>query len=147
MNFWHARIPKAVRKHPKSGEDSLLLTRPATKSILTRLSDISLRNLFPKKSNLSYRGDSNNPLNIELEITLRCNSKCPQCSRHCNIISYGNLDMTLEQINKLISQVLSSDIVVGHITIMGEEPTIHPHFEEITLLLNESLVQTQKFDP
>jgi organic radical activating enzyme len=55
--------------------------------------------------------------------------------------------MTLEQINKLISQVLSSDIVVGHITIMGEEPTIHPHFEEITLLLNESLVQTQKFDP
>src|SRR4030042_6884932 len=90
MNFWHARIIKAVRKHPKYGKDSLLLTRPATKSILTRLSDISLRNLFPIKSNLSCQGHSNNPLNIELEITLRCNSKCPQCSRHCNIISYGN---------------------------------------------------------
>lgn len=138
------REPPAVGKHPEFGKDSLLLTRPATKSILTRLSDISLRNLFPKKSNLSYQGDSNNPLNIELEITLRCNSKCPQCSRHCNIISYGDSDMTIKQINRLISQVLSSNIEIGHITVMGGEPTIHPHFEEITLLLNESLVRTQK---
>ena len=97
-----------------------------------------------KKSNLSSQGNSNNILNIELEITLRCNSKCPQCSRHCNIISYGDSDMTMEQINRLIRQVLSSNIEIGHITIMGGEPTIHPDFEEITLLIYESLVQTQK---
>ena len=52
--------------------------------------------------------------------------------------------MTTEQVNKLVSQAFSSDIVIGHITIMGGEPTVHPHFEEITLLIYESLVQTQK---
>jgi hypothetical protein len=37
-----------------------------------------------------------------------------------------------------------SGIKIGHITIMGGEPTVHPHFEKITLLLYESLVRTQK---
>lgn len=83
-------------------------------------------------------------VNIELEITLRCNSKCPQCSRHCNVFSYGPSDMSMDQIHRFIDQVLSSYANLGHINVMGGEPTMHPRLEEIISLLYESLVLRQK---
>jgi len=83
-------------------------------------------------------------LNIELEITLRCNASCPQCSRHCNIFSYGHSDMTMEQINKFINEVVLSSVPVRKIMIIGGEPTVHPQFQEIVFSLYESLLKTRK---
>ncbi len=83
-------------------------------------------------------------ISIELEITLRCNAACTQCSRHCNSFSYGESDMTITQIQKFIDQVISAPINLGHVTVMGGEPTVHPRFEEIVHLLYTSLVLDDK---
>jgi organic radical activating enzyme len=88
--------------------------------------------------------DQKNTINIELEITLQCNISCPQCSRHCNLFSYGNSDMTMEQIRKFIEEVRSSKVPVNKVMIIGGEPTVHPNFQEIVISLYESLVKTQK---
>jgi len=81
---------------------------------------------------------------IELEITLRCNSYCSQCSRHCNILNYGNTDMSLNQINKFINQVEKSNQILNRISIMGGEPTLHPKLSIITQKLYNKLFITGK---
>ena len=103
-----------------------------------------VRNIFRKSNDSPFvKSGCNVPadreLNIIMEITLRCNSTCPQCSRHCNVFSYGDSDMTLAQIDKFISQVFSSGVKLGHILIMGGEPTVHPDFVKIVTMLYEKL--------
>ena len=78
-------------------------------------------------------------MNIEMEITLRCNARCPQCSRHCNLFDYNETEMTMEQVDKFIRQVQSGGNKIGLISIMGGEPTIHPCFGEIVDLLYREL--------
>jgi hypothetical protein len=78
-------------------------------------------------------------MNVELEITLRCNARCPQCSRHCNIFDYGPSDMTLDQIHRFIAQVKEHGEPLDILSLMGGEPTIHPDFEKIVLLLFDEL--------
>ena len=78
-------------------------------------------------------------MNIEMEITLRCNARCPQCSRHCNLFDYNETEMTMEQVDKFIRQVQNGGNKIGLISIMGGEPTIHPRFGEIVDLLYREL--------
>lgn len=78
-------------------------------------------------------------MNVELEITLRCNARCPQCSRHCNIFDYGPSDMTPEQIRRFIAEVRTRAEPLDIISVMGGEPTVHPDFERIVSLLFDEL--------
>jgi organic radical activating enzyme len=85
-------------------------------------------------------------LNIELEITLKCNAGCLNCNKFCNMedlgIIYGDeMDLSLDDIDKFIDQVKA----LGHvrdIRIMGGEPTVHPLYEEICKKIKEKLVDT-----
>lgn len=79
-------------------------------------------------------------MNIELEITLRCNATCPSCSRHTHLSEYKNSDMTLEQIDKFIQEVKNHNNI-DLISVMGGEPTVHPFFEVIIFKLYEELLQ------
>jgi len=79
-------------------------------------------------------------MNIELEITLRCNIACPGCSRHCSYLDYSDSDMTLEQIDKFVAEVKNHGDV-DLISVMGGEPTIHPDFEIIMLKIYSELFQ------
>lgn len=74
-------------------------------------------------------------MKIEFEITLRCNAKCPSCSRHCPYGLYGpESDITIEQTERFVEECKQhGDIEIIH--IMGGEPTLHPKLLQIVQLL------------
>lgn len=84
-------------------------------------------------------------MNIEFEITLRCNAKCPSCSRHCPYLDYGDdSDVGLGQVARFIMELKSYSVDhtrVDMIHVMGGEPTLHPFFEQIVIALQERLLQ------
>jgi len=74
-------------------------------------------------------------MHIEMEITLRCNAKCPSCSRHCHYGFYDeSSDVTMDQVARFAQEVIKhGDIDL--VSIMGGEPLLHPHLTEIILLV------------
>lgn len=78
-------------------------------------------------------------MNFHLEITLRCNARCPQCSRHCNVLDYGDTDMTMGQVDRFIDDVLRHDQKLGKIALQGGEPTLHPLLKDFVDRLYERL--------
>jgi hypothetical protein len=79
-------------------------------------------------------------MNIEFEITLRCNAKCPCCSRHCHYGLYGHdSDVTLEQTERFIEEVKGHG-GVDIIHVMGGEPVLNPYFRCIVLEVKDKLL-------
>lgn len=79
-------------------------------------------------------------MNIELELTLRCNAKCHSCSRHAHYGLYDDKsDVTLAQIAAFIVEVQNHGNV-DLISVMGGEPTVHPEFPAIVFLLKQKLL-------
>ena len=83
---------------------------------------------------------------LDLLITLRCNAKCLNCIKFCNMksltgLDYSDSDMTINQIKLFIQQVknLNSKPAINTLYITGGEPLLHPLIEEITTLLNKEL--------
>jgi len=75
---------------------------------------------------------------IQIEITYRCNLLCRNCNRHCNLVNLPYLkdsDMSIGQIKKFISQVKEKNVHLDAVEVMGGEPLLHPHIEEIISLL------------
>lgn len=87
-------------------------------------------------------------MNIEIDITLRCNLSCLNCNRHCNMgdlgIEYSNSDMTIEQIYKFISQVKNGPTLVENVRLTGGEPLLHPQVIKISRLLKEELLDQKR---
>jgi hypothetical protein len=52
--------------------------------------------------------------------------------------------MTVGQINKFIDEVKKSKTPVRKVMVIGGEPTIHPQFEEIMMMLHDELLKTGK---
>lgn len=82
-------------------------------------------------------------MNIELEITLRCNVSCPQCSRHCPVVDYSDSDMTMGQILTFAKHVVETRSEIGILSIMGGEPLLHPHFVDIVRFLHRELLPSR----
>ena len=83
-------------------------------------------------------------MNIEFAITLRCNAKCPSCSRHSHL--YGEeSDITMEQLKRFIEEVKGHGNIYC-IWITGGEPTIHPSFIDIIKKLKNELLETDIID-
>lgn len=83
-------------------------------------------------------------MNIEFEITLRCNAKCPSCSRHCPYLDYDReSDVTMGQLSRFMAEVKSyseQHTRVDMIHIMGGEPTLHPLFGAIVSFIKDRLL-------
>ena len=73
-------------------------------------------------------------IHIELEVTLRCNTKCPHCDRHCDILSQPDTDMSIDQINRFCEEVIKRGHV-GLVSVLGGEPSLHPDIEYILMRL------------
>lgn len=73
-------------------------------------------------------------INIELNITLKCNLACPSCNRLCNVYRDREEHMSVDQIKKFIQQAKVGG-GVNKIKIIGGEPLLHPQFDEIYNLL------------
>jgi len=69
------------------------------------------------------------PYSAQIELTLRCNAKCPFCSIHTIPESYVNNDMSTEQVKNLIDQI--ADLNVPALSFTGGEPTLRKDLPEI----------------
>lgn len=86
-------------------------------------------------------------VNIELEITLKCNASCVNCNKFCNMEDLGivyddEMDLSLEDVDKFIHQVKNMGNV-KNIRVMGGEPTVHPLYEEICQRLKTELMDSK----
>lgn len=65
---------------------------------------------------------------LDLQIILRCNAKCLNCIEFCNMkhltgLDYSDSDMTLDQIDKFISNIKEfNKPVIENLYITGGEP-------------------------
>jgi len=80
--------------------------------------------------------------NFELEQTLRCTQSCPECNRFCHLDWYdqSDSDMTMEQVERFVTQVETSGRRIGQVTLIGGEPMLHPQLAEIIDMLQRRLV-------
>lgn len=87
-------------------------------------------------------------MNVELNITLRCNLRCTNCNRLCDKFPGREEDMTPEQITKFVEQIRHSKRPVRRVKVVGGEPLMHPRIGEIVDILGgavkEGLIQTVK---
>ena len=75
-----------------------------------------------------------------ISITNYCNLQCPYCfaSDHINENKYF-IDM--DQFNRILNFIKTDDAKIG---LIGGEPTLHPHLEEILIRLNEYCKENDK---
>ncbi len=69
------------------------------------------------------------PYSAQIELTLRCNAKCPFCSIHSIPESYLSKDMSTEQVKNLIDQI--ADLGVLALSFTGGEPTLRKDLPEL----------------
>lgn len=69
------------------------------------------------------------PYSAQIELTLRCNGRCPFCSIHSLPESILGTDMTTEQIKNLIDQI--ADLGVLALSFTGGEPTLRKDLPEL----------------
>ena len=70
---------------------------------------------------------------VELYITTKCNLACNSCAQFSQFKSTW-IDMPMEQIDKFIEDNKHRDLTVN---ILGGEPTVHPHLDDIILKLDQ----------
>jgi len=71
----------------------------------------------------------NGPTLAVMDITNRCNYKCPVCFAEINEGDHYSLD--LDQISKMLQSLLARPTPCRNIQFSGGEPTLHPQFPEI----------------
>jgi len=93
------------------------------------------------------------PTHIQLEPTVRCNLHCITCTRDTVIPTYSKMDLTVEEINKILSFFPN----LKSVKLQGlGEPLFHPQIEEILrkfkerkvrvwMISNGTLFLTEKF--
>lgn len=77
---------------------------------------------------------------IQVEITNACNLECACCTRFCGHHKKP-FYMDLEIVEKALKTLIDFPYQVG---IMGGEPTIHPQFREILLLLQKYIPKERR---
>ncbi len=71
---------------------------------------------------------------IEIDITFACNLRCFNCDRSCTQAPEGGR-MTVEQIQRFVTESREQGRQWRRIRIMGGEPTLHPEFAGILNVL------------
>lgn len=69
------------------------------------------------------------PYSAQIEVTLRCNCKCPFCSIFSLPKSYTQNEMSTEQIKYLIDQI--AELGVNALSLTGGEPTLRHDLHEL----------------
>ena len=71
-------------------------------------------------------------MRIEVNMTLRCNLACPNCNRLCHIFRDRTDDMSKDQIQNLINDVIDyrdrTGKKINRIKVVGGEPFMHPDY-------------------
>jgi hypothetical protein len=72
------------------------------------------------------------PTNIEIELTTACNLHCFNCNRSC-AQAPSNEELSLCQISAFITQSIKLRWAWNRISILGGEPMLHSHLNEVFL--------------
>jgi hypothetical protein len=93
-----------------------------------------------------YESSNRNAMRcIHVEITNACNLVCSNCTRfvgHHKKPFFMDLEMVSKAIDSL--EINSSDGFPGYIGIMGGEPTLHPKFHDICVMLQEKVADKNR---
>jgi SAM-dependent methyltransferase len=73
---------------------------------------------------------------IEIDITYRCNARCPNCNRSCTQAP-DDLEMALTQVQAFVQDSIAAKVRWERIHLLGGEPTLHRHFDAIVALLRD----------
>lgn len=76
-------------------------------------------------------------INLEMNLTTRCQLQCVNCNRLCHVYPDRGEeeDMSIEQIQRFIGQLRESPVKVKRLKLLGGEPLLVPHFAEVYGLL------------
>ena len=78
--------------------------------------------------------------NIEIDVTLECNFRCPSCNRLCDIISNNPKSvMTSLDMEKILISLKPYLFKISQINILGGEPTLNPNIFDICNFLNSNI--------
>ena len=77
------------------------------------------------------------PLRVCWDVTSHCNFRCSYCFQASS--EYKKVFCTLEQAETAIKHLASANRPSYQVTLMGGEPTTHPHLAEIIILLCQYL--------
>lgn len=72
---------------------------------------------------------------IEIDITYLCNLKCNNCNRSSAQAPEAR-HLELEQLSQFVADSLEQGRRWKRIRLLGGEPTLHPHFEEVLEILS-----------
>jgi hypothetical protein len=76
---------------------------------------------------------------ILLLVTLRCNFGCDNCVTNCNKKQAPSSEiMSLEKIELFIRDTIECNKKYKEVIVSGGEPTLHPQFKEICLMLEKA---------
>ncbi len=79
---------------------------------------------------------------IEIDITYECNLYCKNCNRSCRQAP-ERLELELSKIEQFVADSIQNKIHWKRIRILGGEPTLHSHFEDILY----SIIEYKVFFP
>ena len=77
---------------------------------------------------------------VEIDITYRCNMRCPNCNRSCGQAP-ALIDMPVAQVDAFLRASVGAGIRWERIRLLGGEPTLHPRLTSILNLLNDYRTQ------
>ncbi len=72
---------------------------------------------------------------VEIDITYSCDLKCEGCNRSCTQAPSNDDNMSIAQIKMFIEESISLEKKWELINILGGEPTLHPDFLKIIILI------------
>lgn len=64
------------------------------------------------------------PVNVQVELTTRCNHKCLHCYNHWRCVAQEDVTLTLDDVRKIIDNLRDSE--VPNLLITGGEPMLYP---------------------
>lgn len=74
---------------------------------------------------------------IVIDITYDCNMSCNNCNRLSNLCKRPESNMSIDDIKKFIKESEETGNPLRSIAVSGGEPSVHPDFEKIMVLLSE----------
>lgn len=89
-------------------------------------------------------------ISVELNLTLRCNLRCANCNRCCNLFPQRTDDVSISQVTDFLSQLRHRNLRVKRIKVVGGEPLLHPEFplvwDLLAMAVDDGLIQKVKVD-